>query len=96
MSHQLSIFDVPPYQAHSRESRQAAESMSGKTSTLRDQVLQALRIRPMTDEELSTALALNPSTCRPRRIELVQRGQVKSVGTVKGASGRSMNVWSVV
>ena len=84
-----------PVQSHSATSIAAGESMRGKTATLREQVLQALTMRPMTDEQLSDHLNLNPSTCRPRRIELVQRQLVKSVGVVKSRSGRSMNVWGL-
>lgn len=36
--------------------------------------------RGATDEEIQTALALNPSTQRPRRIELVKAGRVYDSG----------------
>jgi len=50
---ELTLWDVPPYQAHSETSLDAAISMSGKTKNLRELVFDALRSKPMTDEELS-------------------------------------------
>jgi hypothetical protein len=47
----------------------------------------------MTDEEQQAALAMNPSTQRPRRIELVRRGLVVEAGTRKTSSGRMAAVW---
>jgi len=91
----LTLFDVPPYQAHSETSLDAAISMSGKTKTLRELVFDALISKPMTDEELSVALDLAPNTCRPRRVELVRAGRIVEVGKRPTASGRSATVWAV-
>ena len=85
----------PPYQAHSETSIMAAESVRGQAGNLRELVLAALRLMPMTDEELAEFCHLNPNTCRPRRIELVQRGLVMAAGTTVGRSGRKATVWSV-
>jgi len=41
-----------------------------------------------TDEEIATGLAMNPSTARPRRIELVAKGMIVQAGEGKTASGR--------
>lgn len=47
-----------------------------------------------TDEEMQGWLDMNPSTQRPRRIELVTSGQVYDSGlTRKTLSGRSATVW---
>lgn len=47
-----------------------------------------------TDEEGGLALAINPSTYRPRRIELVERGAViDSSTTRRTSSGRQAVVW---
>lgn len=48
-----------------------------------------------TDEEMQLALGMNPSTQRPRRIELVRRGLVVEDGTRRTASGRNASVWRV-
>jgi len=50
-----------------------------------------------TDEEIQRMLKLNPSTQRPRRIELVQAGKVRDSGrTRKTKSGRAATVWEVI
>ncbi len=89
--------EIPPYQRHSSTSKAAAERIRPASSRLRDLVKQTIRNHPegMTDEEIATTLGLNPSTARPRRIELVQRGEVVEVGQRKGRSGRAMTVWQV-
>lgn len=48
-----------------------------------------------TDEEMQLALGMNPSTQRPRRIELVRRGLVVECGTRRTSSGRNASVWRV-
>jgi predicted ArsR family transcriptional regulator len=93
---QLDIFNQPPYQTHSETSREAAISIKGRTANLRTQVLEALRRHPSTDEALSERLTMSPNTCRPRRVELVDRGLVVDSGRrEKTASGRSAVVWQV-
>jgi predicted ArsR family transcriptional regulator len=89
---QLSIFDAP-YVSHSETSKQAARQITDKAPSLRQRVLDALTASPMTDEQIASALGLNPSTARPRRIELVQRGLVEEVGVTLTASGRKAVVW---
>jgi DNA-binding IclR family transcriptional regulator len=67
--------------------------------TDREAVLNLLtrKMGGMTDEEIQRALKLNPSTERPRRIELVQAGKVRDSGrTRKTASGRAATVWAAV
>lgn len=92
---QPTIFDVPPYQAHSETSIAASTSMRGKTKSLRDQVFDLLRVGPLSDEEIAVALNLNPSTARPRRVELVRLGKVIAVGEGKTRSGRRAVLWGV-
>lgn len=48
---------------------------------------------PATDEEIATGLGMNPSTQRPRRIELARRGLVIADGTKRTTSGRMAVVW---
>jgi DNA-binding IclR family transcriptional regulator len=60
-------------------------------------VLELLAATPggLTDEEMQTRLGMNPSTQRPRRIELARRGLVVEGGTRRTASGRMATVWRV-
>jgi predicted ArsR family transcriptional regulator len=91
----LTLFDVPPYQAHSATSREASKSMVGKTASLREQVFTALKFEPMTDEAICQRLGLSPNTARPRRVELVKAGRIAKVGENVTASGRKAAVWGV-
>jgi len=77
-------------------SAQAADSLGPATlNAMQRRVLKLLRDNPhgLTDEEQQAALGMNPSTQRPRRIELVRRGLVVEAGTRRTASGRMASVW---
>lgn len=93
----LSLFDPPPYQAHSVTSREAAESITEAAPTMRQRVLDAIRrFGPISDELLASELDMNPSTVRPRRIELAKAGliaQHPEKGTT--ASGRRASLWVI-
>jgi predicted ArsR family transcriptional regulator len=88
----MTLFDLPFYQ-DTMTSILAAESMVGKTASLRDQVLEALKRQPMTDEQIAERLGLAPNTARPRRIELMQDGKVIPMGEAKTKSGRRAILW---
>jgi len=88
----MTLFDLPFYQ-DTMTSILAAESMVGKTASLRDQVLEALKRQPMTDEQIAERLKLAPNTARPRRIELMQDGKVIPMGEAKTKSGRRAILW---
>lgn len=96
---QGSLFDddLPPYQAHSETSREAAAAIEPDAATLRGQVLAFLRTcgtAGATDEEIQTRLHMNPSTERPRRIELREAGLVHDSGRTRFTkSGRRAVVW---
>ena len=49
--------------------------------------------RGATDEEMQIALSMNPSTQRPRRVELVAKGLIEKHGTRKTKAGRNATVW---
>lgn len=91
------LFAKPaPAQQHSITSMRAADSLDATTLTrLHRQVLAFLEARPegATDEEIIAGTGLNPSTARPRRIELARRGLVVEAGTRKTRSGRMACVW---
>ncbi|NBW23185.1 MAG: hypothetical protein EBR82_86100, partial [Caulobacteraceae bacterium] len=75
-----------------------ADSLEPETlNAMQRRVLQLLAACPdgLTDEEMQTRLGMNPSTQRPRRIELVRRGLVVECGTRRTASGRMAVVWRI-
>jgi hypothetical protein len=79
-------------------SAQAADSLGpAMLNALQRKVLELLRATPegLTDEEVQRRLDMNPSTQRPRRIELARRGLVVEAGTRRTASGRMATVWRV-
>ncbi len=99
MSIQLDIF-APPAQRHSVTSMEAAEAIKPKVTGLRARVLAYLNYKGSegaTDEEIQDALSMNPSTQRPRRIELVRGGYIEGPEglTRKTSSGRKAQVWRV-
>ena len=82
----------------SQTSNDAADSLDAPTlNAMQRRVLELLQATPdgLTDEEMQTRLAMNPSTQRPRRIELARRGMVVEAGTRRTASGRMAVVWRV-
>jgi hypothetical protein len=79
-------------------SAKAADSLGPATlNAMQRRVLELLAAWPqgLTDEEMQHKLGMNPSTQRPRRIELARRGLVVEAGTRRTASGRMATVWRV-
>ena len=89
--------DALPCQPHSETSRAAADAL-GDATTLRRAVYEALvEHGPMTDEQLQDALVMNPSTERPRRVELVGLGLVADSGKRgRTRAGCVAVLWSAV
>lgn len=87
-------------QAHSATSKAAAQAAESVSPTQRQLVHSLIALageRGLTDEEIQTASDLNPSTERPRRVELVDAGFVMDSGrTRKTSSGRNAVVWVAV
>lgn len=84
-------------QQHSETSVAAAEEIAASAATLRGLVLSYIQIRGeegATDEEIAAALDMNPSTARPRRVELERAGLIKKSGRRPTRSGRMATVWS--
>ncbi len=75
----------------------AADSLDSTTlNAMQRRVLAYLEQHgPATDEEIATGLGMNPSTQRPRRIELERFGLVVKDGTRRTSSGRMACVWRV-
>lgn len=91
----LPLFAAPA-QRHSATSVAAAASLDDATlNAMQRRVLEFLRSRPegATDEEIARGLAMNPSTARPRRIELADRGMIVEAGTRPTSSRRKATVW---
>ena len=89
---------TPPAQAHSATSKAAADGIKLLAAGLRGRVLSFIDGRGAegaTDEEIAQGTGLNPSTARPRRVELATRGLIVKEGTRKTASGRAADVWKV-
>ena len=86
-----------PYQKHSRTSKAAAASAKPVAKSLREQVLAYLIAQGdwgATDDEIQSALKMNPSTQRPRRVELVRLGLVEDSGSARETrAGRYAVVW---
>lgn len=89
-----------PYVKTSPTSADAALRAEPRAGTDRATVLRILVIAGdygCTDEELQTISNLDPSTERPRRVELERGGWIKDSGkTRKTRSGRSAVVWIAV
>jgi hypothetical protein len=59
-----------------------------------DRVLEAVKRRPMTDEELGAELCLPGNSIRPRRVDLVTRKMIRDSGNRRStASGSVAIVW---
>jgi hypothetical protein len=90
---------VHKYQKHSDTSRAAAHQIEADAATLRGEVYRGILrvLGGRTDEELQIILDMNPSTERPRRVELVERGLVRDSGKRRRTlSKRWAVVWEVV
>ena len=98
-----SVLKRVAFVARSETSKAAAEGIATELGPLQKRVLDCICRggyhnrgihHGMTDEEMQEHLFLNPSTQRPRRIELVQAGLVKDSGrTRRTRSGRQAVVW---
>lgn len=94
-----------PFQPHSETSHDAAEKAEPHAGTERARVLahlESVGTYGATDEEIQIALGMNPSTQRPRRVELQKAGQVEEACNVFGqklqrktTSGRNAQVWRI-
>jgi hypothetical protein len=88
---------IAPYVRKSRTSKEAAYAIDHALGKIQGQVLAFLQKKEAhgaTDEEMQVSLALNPSTQRPRRIELLEKSLIRDSGTTrKTTSGRNAVVW---
>lgn len=88
---------VPPPAQPVDTSLAAAERIAPAQGTLQRRVLDYIAgqgERGATDEEVQNALGMNPSTQRPRRVELADAGYIVDSGATRPtASGRQAVVW---
>lgn len=85
-----------PYQKHSDTSKNAAESMKNSAQSCRARVFEFIKNRgPCSDEQIQQGLKMNPSTQRPRRIELVVMKLIEPYGFTKTKSNRDATLWRV-
>jgi hypothetical protein len=78
----------------SATSAAAADSLGPATlNAMQRRVYEFICWRPSTDEEIAHELGMNPSTVRPRRIELARRGLLAEAGKRRTESGRMATVW---
>jgi hypothetical protein len=96
------LFDRPasvPFVQRSTTSIEAAASIRDAIPAGRLDVLRFVANRVeagSTDEEIADGLRMNPSSVRPRRVELVGAKLLKrGLGTRKTRSGRAASVWIV-
>lgn len=75
-------------------SRDAAKAILPRSGTQRRRVFDALCAFPdgLTDAQIQAALDMNPSSERPRRLELVEAGLVRDSGRRRNG----MAVWTAV
>lgn len=77
---------ILPFQAHSETSRQAAIKGIPRAGTARRRVLDYITAQgPLgaTDDEVQLGLHMNPSTQRPRRIELERAELIKKIDATR-------------
>jgi hypothetical protein len=88
---------TPPHQRHSETSLEAAEGARKRINRLQQEVLgfvAAAGPEGATDDEMQIGLRMNPSTQRPRRVELVQKGFIMDSERRRPTrTGRRAVVW---
>ena len=87
--------DGAPYVRGSATSMEAAVRISATVKSDRQLILEALEIAPMTDQEISEALRMDPSTVRPRRGELARDRLIEPHGVGKTRAGRKATIWRI-
>ncbi len=89
--------ETAPFVPGSQTSKAAAVGIVKGSRSLRARVMNLLRELGeygATDEEIQDRLGMNPSTERPRRVELVNAGMVRKSGVCRPTkAGRDADVW---
>jgi hypothetical protein len=97
----MTLWEEPPRRVnslafihHSETSFEAGDAIRSKAGNLRERVLDLLKTGAYTDEQIAVKLAMNPSTARPRRVELYNAGLIDCVGFAQTSSGRRSQLWT--
>lgn len=94
MSEQAELFALPPAKVFNRHNARATSIEAAsrvRAGTAKAKVYAALKVQPMTDDELVEATGLKVNTARPRRVDLVDDGLVVDSGQRRN----KMTVWCV-
>lgn len=89
---------IAPFVRTSMTSLEAAKDVHGIKGVLRQRVYTEIYYSGtgLTDEQIQEALEMNPSTQRPRRIELLRESRIRDSGRRRPTrSGRKAVVWEV-
>ena len=85
-----------PYVAGSATSHAAAAQIAPEAPNLRERVFAYIEAHgALTDEQIAAGTGLNPSTVRPRRVELARAGRIEVAGYSHTTSGRKAQAWRV-
>jgi predicted ArsR family transcriptional regulator len=75
---------------------EAEAKIAPKRDKLRTEVYECIKTHgPVTDEQIAQITKMNPSTARPRRLELEKAGRIEAAGITKTRSGRRAVAWRV-
>ena len=95
----MPLFESPPAQHHSPTSVTAAEAIKPSAQGDRVRLLAYFAQcggHGATDEQCQQALEMNPSTQRPRRVELANKKLIHKSGETRPTrSGRQAAVWVI-
>jgi hypothetical protein len=95
LAEQLEREQHPPFVAGSPTSYEAAKEIREDAGTLRELVYVFIRDHgPVSDEQIAEHLCMNPSTARPRRLELYRAGRIHQSGYTRTNAGRRAVAWS--
>jgi hypothetical protein len=92
----VEVYRTAPAVRGSATSQAAAVAMTPRRmSATKERILAFIRRRPdgATDEEIAEGLGLNPSTARPRRIEMAGDGLIVQAGKRKTKADNDAAVW---
>ena len=93
----LTTSEQAPYQRHSETSRAAAVEIEPKLNALQSAVLAYIASKGpdgATDDEIQCSLGMNPSTERPRRVELEAKRMIRKTDRQRPTrSGRLAGVY---
>lgn len=92
----LALVEPAPSVHTSDASIEAAEKIEPSRSRLCQEVFETIKqFGPATDEQIAYYAQMNPSTARPRRLELQREGLIVPAGYGKSKAGRKAQLWAV-